>query len=673
MCGIIGGVSSKTSSGTIDYPALGLGMLERVRHRGPDAGYLHLEEGLFLGVRRLAIINPTHGPQPVFNEAGDCVAVLNGEIYNHCQLRAQLTRAGHQIANGSDAEVIAHAYEQWGLDFPKYLNGEFAIAIWDGRHHRLVLARDRTGVKPLYYAKTRQGLLFASEIKALLLHPDVAARTNLGYFAQLFTSWAGLENESAFAGVHQVATGHIQTFAADGSAQECRRYWEIPCAGDVPTFRGDYRACQEAFRDELRRSVALRLQADVPVGTYTSGGIDSSVVNVLAYRDLGHRDTQTFSVSFEDPVFDERQYQQLVVGHLGLRGHEVRCSGQDIYHALPQVVYHAESPLFRTAAAAMYLLSQRVQEQGIKVVLTGEGSDEVAWGYDIFREMKIRRFWSRQPVSDMRPQLFRRLYAYLPQFQHPRHFRLLMDFFRMDMQCTSDPLYSHRLRFANSQATHPLLSHELKQHLLASPPLEALAAALPSDFVQRTPLEQCQYLEMRTLLQGYLLSSQGDRMLSAHGVEGRFPYLDHHVIEFLAGVPERYRLRGLQDKALLRDTFQSDLPPEIFQRPKFAFRAPELSAFLQDPEGLVETALRPAAVEAAGIFDATAVTAFLARLRRLPAGRYSTRDNLAFVQMLTTQLWHAQFAQPHSLGRSGRPPRDVTITYRSREPLRAAA
>ena len=268
---------------------------------------------------------------------------------------------------------------------------------------------------------------------------------------------------------------------------------------------------------------------------------------------------------------------------------EVRCDAQSIYENLLHVIRHTESPIFRTAPVPMYLLSQRVAREGIKVVLTGEGADEVAWGYDIFREAKIRRFWSRQPESKSRPLLFGKLYAYLPQFRDKRHLHLFVDFFKQELQQTSSPLYSHQTRIANSRAAYLFLSTRLKEYIEKQSPTQALIDSLPSDFGRRTLLEKCQYLEMRTLLQGYLLSSQGDRMLSAHGVEGRFPYLDHHLIEFLAGLPERYRLRGLYDKAILRETFRSDLPPCIAQRPKFAFRCPKCMRSQAIRRGLLTT------------------------------------------------------------------------------------
>src|SRR5262249_21458253 len=236
----------------------------------------------------------------------------------------------------------------------------------------------------------------------------------------------------------------------------------------------------------------------------------------------------------------------------------------------------------------------------------------------------------------------KKLYAYLPQFQNPRHFQLLVDFFKKDMEQTSAPLYSHHTRIGNSSAGHVFFGPALRAVLEQHPPQQDLINSLPRDYVERSLLEKCQYLEMRTLLQGYLLNSQGDRMLSAHGIEGRFPYLDHHVIEFLAGVPERFRLRGLFDKAILRETFRRDLPQGICERPKFAFRAPELSVFVKDPDGLVATHLSEAAVAEAGIFDPAAVQQFRRRLERTSAERFSTRDNLAFVQLLSTQILHHQ-------------------------------
>jgi asparagine synthase (glutamine-hydrolysing) len=667
MCGIVGFLQPQSANNE----SLGRAMLEQIRYRGPDAGYLHIEDGAVLGVRRLAIVNVEYGSQPTFSSDGNIVTVFNGEIYNHRALRQELTASGYRLREGSDAEVIPHAYQKWGLDFASHFNGDFAIAIWDISEKRLILARDRLGIKPLFYTQAGRSLVFASEIKALFAHETVKRQLNPRFLAQVFTFWTGLDTGSAFEGVQQVEAGSVYVFNEQGTRLNAHKYWDIPYRDSVPAFRGDFEACQEAFRAELRKAVALRLQADVGVGTYTSGGIDSAVINVVAYKDLQHKNTQTFSVTFEDKLFDESEYQRVVARSLRLESNEVQCRAQDIYANFADVVYHTEAPLFRTAPVPMFMLSRRVAERGLKVVLTGEGSDEIAWGYDIFREAKLRRFWSRQPESRARPQLFKKLYAYLPQFQNPRHFQLLVDFFKKDMDQTGAPLYSHQTRIANSKAGHIFLNPDFIN--AQTSPEQDLIESLPPNFQRRSLLEKCQYLEMRTLLHGYLLNSQGDRMLSAHGVEGRFPYLDHHVIEFLAGVPERFRLRGLQDKAILRETFRKDLPESISNRPKFAFRAPELAVFLKDPDGMVAEHLDPRALGEAGIFDAAAVQQFRRRLERTPAERYSTRDNLAFVQILSTQILHRRFVQSFALTTTRGSKNDVTVTHKNGRALGAAA
>ena len=667
MCGIIGCLGLQTH----ERETLGLCMLEQIRYRGPDAGYLYLVDDVVLGTRRLAIINVAQGVQPTFSEDGAIVAVFNGEIYNHHALRKELSSYGYSLRPGSDAEVIPHAYEQWGLDFTSHFNGDFAIALWDSRNQQLILARDRLGIKPLFYARAGKAFLFASEIKALFAHGGVQRRLNPRFLAQVFTFWTGLDTGSPFQGVEQIEAASVVAFDRQGNQVACHKYWDIPYRQIVTPFRGDFEACKEAFRAELRQAVALRLRADVEVGTYTSGGIDSAVINVLAYKDLGHKHTQTFSVAFQDKLFDESAHQRLLARSLNLCSNEVLCGAEEMVANFADVVYHAESPLFRTAPVPMFLLSRCVAARGVKVVLTGEGSDEITWGYDIFREAKLRRFWSRQPESRARPQLFKSLYAYLPQFQNPRHFQLLVDFFRKDMENTGAPLYSHQARIANSTAGQVLFGPALQAALAAHPPEHDLIQFLPADFSRRSLLEKCQYLEMRTLLHGYLLNSQGDRMLSAHSIEGRFPYLDHHVIEFLAGIPERFRLRGLQDKAILRETFRRDLPQGICERPKFAFRAPELNVFIRDPDGLVAGHLDAAALADSGIFDPEAVAQFRRRLERTPADRFSTRDNLAFVQILSTQILHHQFIRSFSLKQRGAK-NDVTIT-RSRNRIGTAA
>ncbi len=324
MCGIVGFLQPQPQNSE----SLGKAMLEQIRYRGPDSGYLHIEDGAVLGVRRLAIVNVEHGSQPTLSSDGNLVAVFNGEIYNHRALREELTASGYRLREGSDAEVIPHAYQKWGLDFASHFNGDFAIAVWDVSQRRLIFARDRLGIKPLFYTQAGRSLVFASEIKALFAHETVKRQLNPRFLAQVFTFWTGLDTGSAFKGVQQVEAGSVYVFNDQGTRINTHKYWDIPYRDSVPAFRGDFEACQEAFRAELRKAVALRLQADVGVGTYTSGGIDSAVINVVAYKDLQHKNTQTFSVTFEDKLFDESEYQRVVARSLHLESNEVQCRAQ---------------------------------------------------------------------------------------------------------------------------------------------------------------------------------------------------------------------------------------------------------------------------------------------------------------------------------------------------------
>lgn len=648
MCGIAG----------ILAPApdlhVALRMISQLTHRGPDAGYVWSNDRVVMGARRLSIINLEHGVQPAFSGDGKVVALLNGEIYNHVEIRKELEAEGAVIRDGSDVEVIPHAYDRWGEDFVSHFNGQFAIALWDGRRSNLLLARDRVGLKPLFYTAPETGeFLFASEIKGLFAHPGVRRELDVTSIAQIFTFWTLVDSHAPFTGIQQVPCGTVLRFDRDGRQIGRHGYWEVPWAHGADGNGESFDACVETFREKLRDAVRLRLRADVPVGTYTSGGVDSSVINHIATRELNHRDTETFSVAFENPLYDESAYQKQLAGHLGLTHNSVLCRDADIYDFLPDVIFHAEAPLFRTAPVPMYLLSRAVHERGLKVVLTGEGSDEVTWGYDIFRETKVRRFWAKEPESRKRPQLFRKMYGYLPQFQNNRTFNIMIGFFKKGLTETDDPLYSHALRITNSTATQMFFSEEIRRRVQARPPIEVLKSSLASDYAERSPLEKCQYLEMKTLLAGYLLSSQGDRMQNAHSVEGRCPYLDHHVIEYLATIPEHYRLKVLKDKHILREAYRPHLPPELVDRAKFAYRAPEMEAFVDDRSGIVAELLGEKALNEAGIFEHAVTRNLLARMRSKKSEHYSTRDNMAFVQMLSTQLLYYLFVKDFAAREKG--------------------
>jgi asparagine synthase (glutamine-hydrolysing) len=649
MCGIVGYLSCKRIEKKII-----LDMLSQIEHRGPDAGYLYFSNNVSLGVRRLSIVNLKNGHQPAYSQDKTIVAVFNGEIYNHKEIKSELISKGYVIKDGSDVEIIPHAYQEWGSDFCSHFNGDFAIALYLKKEKKILLARDRNGIKPLYYTKTFNGdLVFASEIKSIFAHPEVERRFDFKTLMQIFTFWTPIDSKSVFFNIHQIAPGTISYFDLQGNFINKFRYWDVPYKDSAPIFNGDFFEAKLEFSRVLKKSVELRLDADVEVGTYTSGGIDSSIINYIASKELKHSNVETFSVVFDDPLLNEERYQRDLSSLLGLNYHQVKCHNSNIVSDIEKVVYYSEVPLFRTAPIPMYALSKKVRETGLKVVLSGEGADEVIWGYDIFREAKVRQFWSRSPESQCRPQLFKRMYDYLPQFQNPRFFNINIEFFKYGLTDTDDPLYSHALRILNSSSTHAFLSEEFNESIKGYSPTDDLIKSLPEDYNNRSLLEKTQYLEMKTLLSGYLLSSQGDRMLSANGIEGRYPYLDHNFIGLMASMPEKYKLNGLRDKFIMRQLYSGKLPDHLLNRKKHAYRAPEIYAFLNQKNDLIDRYMNKSSLNKSGIFNSNSVSLFIDKIKKIKPENISTRDNLAFIQIISTQILHSIFIENFSLEKTG--------------------
>jgi len=415
------------------------------------------------------------------------------------------------------------------------------------------------------------------------------------------------------------------------------------------------------LRDRLHKASELRmLRADVPVGAYLSGGIDSSYVAWLA-RDAVRGRFHTFSLRFEDPEYDETPYQRLMVERLHSDHAEVVASRSDIARVFPDVVAHAERPLLRTGPAPLFLLSKLVREAGLKVVLTGEGSDEMLGGYDLFREAKVRRFWSRQPQSKLRPKLFDRLYPWLAR--SPAAARgLALQFWARGIDHPEDPTFSHGPRWTSASALQRFFSAEMRARMAADgrpSAVASLVASLPSDFPRWDPLAQAQYLEVVTLLNPYILASQGDRMLMANSVEGRFPFLDREVMAFANAMPARFKLRGLDEKHVLKRAAAEVLPREILERPKQPYRAPDAACFTApDAPEWVRELTTEGALKAVGVFDAAAVTALMEKARRVAAkggdAGFSNADNMAVVGVLSTQLLHQRLIEEsHGGGEDG--------------------
>jgi asparagine synthase (glutamine-hydrolysing) len=631
MCGIAGIARGEPRG--VDEATL-TRMAAALQHRGPDGMGIYAGRRVGLAHTRLSIIDVAGGAQPLTNEDGRIIITYNGEVYNYLELRDELEARGHVFKTRTDTEVLVHAYEQWGEAMLHRLNGQFSFAIYDRINESLFMARDRFGVRPLLYAERNGSLYFASEAKAIFATGEVPAEPDLAGLDEVFTFWAARAPRTPFVGVRALRPGHFAVWR-QGRLRVTQYYTlrypsaDLEPSGAISTL------------DELMRSgVALRMRADVPVGGYLSGGMDSSITCALAAEQSPHA-LRTFSVTFDDPRLDESQFQRDVAEQIGSMHAVQHIGSREIAEIFPNVVRHTETPLVRTAPAPLYLLSKLTRDRGIKVVLTGEGADEMFLGYDLFKETVVRLFCLRQPNSKLRPRLFDRLYPYL--FQQNRAGDFWRKFF-MQAGDPIDPLFSHLPRWLLTARIKDFYSKEMRVALAGGDPLAELRATLPSEFTSWAPVHRAAYLEMVTLLEPYLLSSQGDRMGMAHSVEGRFPYLDHRVFEFAASLPPGSKLSGLREKDILRRWSKPIIPASVHARTKQPYRAPDASSFFAKhrPEYIDELLDAPA-IKRTGFFDAQAVAGLV---RRCEAGRVTGfAENQALVAILSTQLWYQEFCK----------------------------
>lgn len=632
MCGIAGKINFKPGApieaGVIYH------MLDAIRHRGPDDCGVFVDDQVGIGSARLSIIDIEGGHQPISNEDHSLWVAFNGEIYNYLELRSELIAKGHVFRTHSDTEVLVHLYEENEADWLLRLNGQFAIALWDGRQHKLILARDRLGIRPIYYTIKGSFLLFGSEAKALFAHPGIEAEIDAISLAQVFTFWTTLSPRSAFHDVQSISPGHYAVIK-DGT-MSVHAYWQLDM---MPKFEPPKSLDEAAhhLRWLLDDAIRLRLRSDVPVGAYLSGGLDSSTITVLTSRRSQTR-LKTFSIAFGDKLFDESRYQTSINEYLSVENDSIYCTFKDIGDTFPDVVRFCEMPLLRTAPVPMFLLSKLVREHGFKVVLTGEGADELFGGYDIFKEMKIRRFWARQPASALRPLLLRRLYPYMNAMAYGGDAYLKM-FFGQGLSETVDPFYSHRLRWQNTARCWRFFSPALREEIKEYEPLDELADTLPVEFQRWDAFAQAQYLEIRIFLSEYLLSSQGDRMGMAHSVEGRYPFLDPRVVDYSINLPVHYKMQGLREKIVLKRAMKGLLPPETLERYKQPYRAPIRSVFFgEDTPAYVAEYLSPGKLKEAGYFEPATVKALVAKCQNSP--RVSETEEMALAGILSTQLLH---------------------------------
>jgi asparagine synthase (glutamine-hydrolysing) len=644
MCGIIGVFN-------LDKTRVSQKMLEKmllsINHRGPDERGIYINNNLGLGNVRLSIIDIATGQQPLCDASGNFWIVFNGEIFNYLEIREELEKRGYRFKTKSDTEVIIAGYATWRKNILSKLNGQFSFAIWDKNKQELFLARDRVGICPLFYTKTNGSFVFGSEIKAILQNPEIRPEISISSLCELFTYWTALTPHTLFNNIFEVTPGHCLTITSTGIQDEA--YWRLNFPDKQSIRHPNLSEAKEELREILTDAVKIRLRADVPVAAYLSGGLDSTTTTALI-KNIEPAILNTFSIGFSNATFDETVYQKEASKFLNTNHKCIEIRDEDIAEIFPRVVWHAESPMLRTSPAPMFNLSKFVRSNNIKVVITGEGADEMLAGYDIFKEMIIRRFWAKEPNSKFRPLLLKNLYPYIPQISNANALTLKL-FYGYKLNDVDMPYYSHIMRWNNGRHIlkflHPAYSHNVEEF----DPYACWTNKKPSEFDNWGDLAKAQYIESTLFMSGYLLSSQGDRMTMANSVEGRYPFLDHRFIEFAAKLPEDLKMHGLNEKYLLKKMIENKIPESISTRPKQAYRAPISNVFFNKANiDYIEHLLDNKTIDEFGIFNSTLTSKLIDKLKT--SGLVSEIENMVIMAIISTQLFYKFFIlgeQPYSL------------------------
>ena len=625
ICGVADPSGARPSEQVLAY------MAASMRHRGPDDQGVWVGEGAGLAMTRLAIIDLEGGHQPMADESGRVWAVCNGEIYNFRELRQRLEGLGHRFATRSDAEVLVHGYQQWGEDLARHLEGMFGFAIWDGEHRRLLLGRDRLGIKPLHYALLGGRLLFGSEIKSLLRWPGFPRRLHLeALHAYLSYNYVPAPL-TMFAGICKLPAGHL--LAWEGGSVRMVRYWDLPTPGQPPRRREEEYA--EELREVLGRAVRSHLVSDVPLGVLLSGGVDSSVITALMAAELGAK-VRTFSIGFAERSYSELGYARLVARRFGTAHHEEMASGQAA-GLVETLVHYLDEPFADSSALPTYQLA-RMARRHVTVVLSGEGGDEVFAGYETYAADRLAEYYRRLP-GPLREWVIRPAVMRLPVSLR----KISFDYKAKRFVAGADlpPLERH-------QAWKTIFGEQEKARLYTPEVLAGLREAadpveLARFFERRCPLGdllgRMQYVDTKLYLPDDILVKT-DRMSMANSLEARVPFLDHRVVEFAAALPPDLRLRRLTKKYLLRRAFAGVLPPPVVRGRKRGFNVPVAAWLCGELRPLMLDTLAPAVLRRQGIFRPEAVAELIDdHLQR----RRDLSRNLWGLLMFT--LWHDHYLQ----------------------------
>jgi asparagine synthase (glutamine-hydrolysing) len=628
MCGIAGIVAvDRLDSDTL---ARVVRMRDIITHRGPDEAGLHVDGAAALAHRRLSIVDLSTGQQPLSNEDGSIWVIFNGEIYNHADVRADLQAHGHTYRTKSDTETIVHAYEEWGDDCVHRFRGMFAFAIWDAPKKRLLLVRDRLGIKPLYWARSGDTLLFGSEMKAILASDLVEARPNYAVLPEVLSTRSTSGSDTLFKGIYKLLPGHQLVF--ERGEVKTRQYWDVPERDGSASVPGA-RDVVARFRELLEESVRLRLMSDVPLGMFLSGGIDSSAIAALMAQMID-RPLQTFSVAFKDRAFNELEYAREAARAINAEAHEIVIDDRDFFGALPRLVWHEDEPIAHPSSVPLYFVS-KLARQHVTVVLTGEGSDELLAGYGKYPRAAIN--WRAGAIYErLIPQAIRDGVAHgvLPRL--PRRLARYANRSFLAMDRSPESMFFDNfasIRLADQQRL-------LTPRFGAAATREAAYASSLGYFNApngaSTFLDRLLYADIKTYLVELLMKQ--DQMSMATSIESRVPFLDHKLVEYAATLPDAWKLQGWTTKRVLREAMKGLLPESILNRPKMGFPVPFADWTRGAWNGVVRDVLLDRRSRERGIIDPTAVDRLLVDHA---AGRTVGGDRLW--TLLNLELWHRTF------------------------------
>ena len=628
MCGIAGIVASDRLHA--DERARLPRMRDVITHRGPDDAGTYCDGQAGLVHRRLSIVDLASGHQPLANEDETVWVAFNGEIYNHEEIRPTLEASGHKYRTRCDTETIVHAYEEWGDDCVERFRGMFAFAIWDTKRKRALLARDRMGIKPLYWTVRHGRLIFGSEIKSILESGIVAAEANDRAIPELLSTRYLSGDETLFKGIYRLQPGHVLVF--ERGVATTRQWWDVPVGKSRPDVAGlSDRDAVAQFRARLEDAVRTRLMADVPLGMFLSGGLDSSAIAALM-AGMVDRPLETFSVAFSQRAFSELDYARQVATAINANPHEIVIDDQDFFGALPRLVWHEDEPIAHPSSVPLYFVSKLASEH-VKVVLTGEGSDELLAGYGKYpralANWRAGAFWNLAP-EPIRDFVSHTLVPRLPG----RVARYAKRSF-LAMPRTPEAMFFDNFAAIGLRRQASLLTPRFAG--LATPDAYGASRAyfdLPNG--NSSTLDRLLYTDLKTYLVELLMKQ--DQMSMAASIESRVPFLDHHLVEFAAALPPRMKLRGLTTKWILRESVKSILPREILTRKKMGFPVPFSHWLRRAGAGIARDVLLDSRARQRGITDPVAVSALI---DTHATGATDAGD--ALWSLLNLELWYRTF------------------------------